>query len=133
MNRLDNIKKRLKGRREQEVNKRNEARSVENFSRGMQEKRLSNGNIPCYACGILNRPRYINERMEIELYNFKIEVEKRFHKSLITEYKFPRKFSTSGDDNIPSSNNKSIHTEKLSEKNKLMIDRWKTIDNYYQK
>lgn len=55
--------------------------------------------------------------MEIELRNFKVEVVKRFNKSKITEYKFPRKLST----------------EEGSEKNKLLFEQWKTIDNYYQK
>lgn len=90
VNRLENIKRRLQKRRQQEANKRNEARSVENFPRSMPEKRLSNGNIPCYAWGPLKQPRYINERMEVELINFKKEVAKRFAKSKITTYKFPK-------------------------------------------
>ena len=49
LQRFENIKKRLKRRREQEVTKRKEAKSVENFPRNVTEKRLSNGNIPCYA------------------------------------------------------------------------------------
>lgn len=50
LKRLENIKKRLQTRRHQQINKQNEARSVEAYSRGFkQEKRLSNGNIPCYA------------------------------------------------------------------------------------
>ena len=70
--------------------------------------------------------------MEVELYNFKIEIEKRFRKSLITEFKFPRKLNTSVDEKLKFYN-KSMNNENSSEKNKLMIDRWKTIDNYYQK
>ena len=71
INRLENIKKRLQKRRQNESNRRNEARSVENFPQGIKEKRLSNGYIPCYACGPLKTQRYINERMEIELAHFK--------------------------------------------------------------
>ena len=54
------LNKRLQRRRQQEIDKRNnKAKSVETYSRGMPERRLSNGNIPCYACGPLTRPRYI--------------------------------------------------------------------------
>lgn len=46
VNRLENIKKRLQKRREHEADRRNEAKSVETFPRGLPEQRLSNGNIP---------------------------------------------------------------------------------------
>lgn len=69
--------------------------------------------------------------MEIELINFKIEVEKRFSKSLITQFKFPRK--STKEESGTSPHNKSMNTDNFKEKNKTMLDRWKTIDNYYQK
>lgn len=46
INRLENIKKRLQKRRQNEADRRNEARSVEHFPKGMDEQRLSNGYIP---------------------------------------------------------------------------------------
>lgn len=49
INRLENMKRRLQKRRQQEANKRNEARSVEKFPQGMYEKKLSNGYIASYA------------------------------------------------------------------------------------
>jgi hypothetical protein len=35
------------------------------------ERRLANGNYVAYACGTLKRPRYINEKIEMELVEFK--------------------------------------------------------------
>ena len=61
-----------------------------------KKNRLSNGYIPALACGPLKRQRYINDRMEIELENFKIEVARRFKNSKITEFQFPRALNKSG-------------------------------------
>ncbi len=56
------------------------------------ERRAANGNYVAYACGPLNRKRYINERIELELIDFKNEIEEKFAKSKINrEYKFPLK------------------------------------------
>jgi hypothetical protein len=52
----------------------NNFRERETFSLE-REKRLTNGNYVCYACGPLMRPRYINERIEQELIEFKSEIE----------------------------------------------------------
>ena len=43
--------------------------------------RASNGNIIGLACGPLTRPRYINDKIELELIEFKKEIEERFAKS----------------------------------------------------
>jgi hypothetical protein len=43
--------------------------------------RASNGNIVGLACGPLTRPRYINEKIEEELIEFKKEIEERFEAS----------------------------------------------------
>lgn len=54
------------------------------------ERRAANGNYVAYACGPLNRKRYINERIEIELVDFKQEIEEKFAKSKVNkEYRFP--------------------------------------------
>lgn len=42
------------------------------------ERRAANGNYVSFACGPLKRPRYINERIEQELVEFKTEIEERF-------------------------------------------------------
>ena len=93
---------------------------------------------------------HINERMEIELINFKSEVAKRFNRSLITEWTFPRKQSedsnvewqskeTNSRENLDGfslikRNDQTISTKSNSKvANKSMADRWKTIDSYYQK
>jgi hypothetical protein len=47
------------------------------------------------ACGPLKKPRYINDRMEEELGLFKEEIERRFAKSKITEFTYPRARSKS--------------------------------------
>lgn len=47
------------------------------------ERRAANGNYVAFACGPLKRPRYINERIEQELIEFKKEIEDRFSKSKI--------------------------------------------------
>ena len=70
-----------------------------------------------------------------ELINFKKEVDKRFKRSLITEWKFPRAESTSSEREIPTTNDHAQTSTNGSNtgRNQAMIDRWKTIDNYYQK
>ena len=45
------------------------------------ERRAANGNYIAYACGPLKRPRYINEKIEQELIEFKVEIEERYEKS----------------------------------------------------
>ena len=56
------------------------------------ERRAANGNYVAYACGPLRRPRYINERIEEELVDFKKEIEERFEKSDVNaKFKFPLK------------------------------------------
>ena len=42
------------------------------------ERWTANGNYVAYACGPLKRPRYINERIEQELVEFKKEIEEKF-------------------------------------------------------
>jgi hypothetical protein len=42
------------------------------------ERRAANGNYVSYACGPLRRPRYINEKIELELVEFKREIEEKF-------------------------------------------------------
>lgn len=55
------------------------------------ERKTANGNYVAYACGPLKRPRYINERIEQELIEFKKEIEDRFQKSKVnSEFKYPR-------------------------------------------
>ena len=93
---------------------------------------MTNGNIPAFACGPLTRERYINERMEIELKNFKFEVESRFKKSAITKYKFPKREFIDVIDTITSTVNKQING-LLTDKCSTLQKRSKTIDDYYEK
>ncbi|PCI27390.1 hypothetical protein COB52_04875 [Candidatus Kaiserbacteria bacterium] len=52
--------------------------------------RASNGNIIGLACGPLSRPRYINDKIEVELLEFKREIEERFAKSDVNaKFVFP--------------------------------------------
>lgn len=120
------MKKRLEHRRQQHINRKAEARSAENLPVGMQERKLSNGYYAAYACGPLKRNRYINERMEVELAHFKVEVKRRFGNSLITDYKFPKKKPT-------QSSEFSFKRGNLNLKDQKMIEQWNTIDNYYKK
>lgn len=71
--------------------------------------------------------------MEIELANFKIEVAKRFERSQITEFKFPRKLKISTEDNDIKGNLTIGFPTHSSTKVQKMAEQWKTIDNYYQK
>ena len=97
------------------------------------KNKLSNGYIVAYAWGPLKRQRYINDRMEIELANFKFEVAKRFKKSKITEYKFPFKINSESEGScwVDSHRNKII--KKTGPKEIKMLEQWNTIDNYYKK
>jgi len=55
------------------------------------ERQLGSGNYIGFACGPLKRPRYINERIEQELVEFKQEIEERFAESNVNKtFKFPR-------------------------------------------
>jgi hypothetical protein len=55
------------------------------------ERRMASGNYIGFACGPLKRPRYINERIEQELVEFKQEIEDRFLESDVNKtFKFPR-------------------------------------------
>ena len=55
------------------------------------ERRVASGNYLGFACGPLRRPRYINERIELELVEFKQEIEERFEASKVNRmFKFPR-------------------------------------------
>ena len=56
------------------------------------ERRSANGNYVAFACGpILGRQRYINERIELELMDFKLEIEEKFAKSKVNrDFRFPR-------------------------------------------
>ena len=56
-----------------------------------QEQRTSSGNIIALACGPLLRQRYINPKIEAELVDFKKEIEDKFAKSKIKNFKFPLK------------------------------------------
>ena len=59
------------------------------------EKRLPNGNIPCFACGPLKKERYINPKIETELVEFKEEIEEKFHQSDVNKkFVFPRSAET---------------------------------------
>ena len=51
-----------------------------------------------YACGPLKKPRYINEKIEKELLDFKQEVEDKFKKSPLRNFKFPLKEEIEIDD-----------------------------------
>lgn len=63
--------------------------------------------------------------MEIELYNFKKEVAKRFGNSKITKYTFPRlpEVDAQSEEILPNS---------VSNKDRLK-DQWKVIENYHHK
>lgn len=55
------------------------------------ERRAANGNYIAFACGPLRRPRYINERIELELIDFKKEIEDKFAKSQVNHlFRFPK-------------------------------------------
>lgn len=76
----------MKGRRG-EVKKRTETDSVDilpRYEKGLTEH-LPNGYVAAYACGYIDyEERYINERMEQELENFKKELDRRYGRSRIT-------------------------------------------------
>jgi hypothetical protein len=52
--------------------------------------RMSNGYIIALACGPLRRQRYINTKIELELRDFKQEIEDKFSKSKLATFAFPR-------------------------------------------
>lgn len=56
----------------------------------MIEHLQKNGCHAVYACGPLQRNRYINPKLEKELHDFKKEVEDKFAKSPIAGFNYPR-------------------------------------------
>lgn len=56
-----------------------------------KEQRTSQGNIIALACGPLKRKRYINPKIELELIDFKKEIEEKFGKSPLKKFQMPRK------------------------------------------
>ena len=46
-----------------------------------REQVTSQGNVIALACGPLKKKRYINPKIEIELVDFKKEIEEKFAKS----------------------------------------------------
>ena len=70
------------------------------------ERRAANGNYVSYACGPLRRPRYINEKIEQELIEFKKEIEEKFEASKVNrEFKYPRIHTDDEDDIIRKKKN----------------------------
>lgn len=47
------------------------------------------GNIAMLACGPLKRKRYINPKIEVELVDFKKEIEMKFAKSPLRKFVMP--------------------------------------------
>ena len=56
-----------------------------------REQKTSKGNIIALACGPLKKKRYINPKIEIELIDFKKEIEEKFAKSPLKKFQMPRK------------------------------------------
>jgi hypothetical protein len=53
------------------------------------EQRTSQGNIIALACGPLKKKRYINPKIELELVDFKKEIEEKFEKSPLRRFVMP--------------------------------------------
>lgn len=53
------------------------------------EQRTSQGNIIALACGPLKKKRYINHKIELELVDFKKEIEEKFEKSPLRRFVMP--------------------------------------------
>ena len=52
---------------------------------------MPSGNIPSFACGPLQKERYVNKKIEEELVEFKLEIKEKFQKSEINKnFVFPR-------------------------------------------
>ena len=51
---------------------------------------MSNGYSIALACGPLRRQRYINSKIELELRDFKKEIEEKFGKSKLATFQMPR-------------------------------------------
>lgn len=51
---------------------------------------MSNGYIIALACGPLKRQRYINSKIELELRDFKKEIEEKFAKSKLATFQMPK-------------------------------------------
>ncbi|CDW81276.1 UNKNOWN [Stylonychia lemnae] len=78
------------------------------------ERRAANGNYIAFACGPLRRPRYINERIEQELLEFKEEIEERFAKSKVNQdFTFP--FQSTGPQLKKDDSKRKIQMDKFLE------------------
>lgn len=72
------------------------------------EKRASSGNIIGLTNGPLTKARYVNKKIEIELVEFKKEIEEKFAKSKIKQFKFPLVASPRVT-KLPNPTNRSSH------------------------
>lgn len=67
------------------------------------ERRAANGNYVANAFGLerIGRPRYINESIEMELIDFKLEIQDKFKKSEMNrDFRFPLMASEVGSSGI---------------------------------
>ena len=55
------------------------------------ERLTSKGNIIALACGPLKRKRYVNPKIELELLDFKKEIEEKFEKSPLRRFIMPKR------------------------------------------
>ena len=69
----------------------NVSQDARNTRSNIEEQRTSKGNIIALACGPLKKKRYINPKIELELIDFKKEIEEKFAKSLLRRFDMPRK------------------------------------------
>jgi len=66
------------------------------------------------ACGPLQKPRYINPKIEIELLDFKKEIEEKFHKSQLRSFKFPLKSKSILPETRRSSHLREVSTDEMT-------------------
>ena len=84
------------------------------------EQRTPAGNIIALACGPLKRKRYINPKIEVELVDFKKEIEEKFAKSPLRPFVMPKKSVESHDTSPAEANGNGLFNQSRIQKGRML-------------
>ena len=84
------------------------------------EQRTPGGNIIALACGPLKRKRYINPKIEVELVDFKKEIEEKFAKSPLRGFVMPKKAPESHDTSPAEANATGLFNQSRIQKGRML-------------
>ena len=72
------------------------------------------------ACGPLKRKRYINPKIELELVDFKKEIEEKFAKSPLRPFVMPKKSVESQENNSAEATGNGLFNQSRIQKGRML-------------